>query len=82
MIARPARLCQGGRLVIPMAIRKALHLTDGTAVMLEVKGNTLQITPLDERLKAIQAACAPYLGPGSVDELIADRRQEAAREEA
>jgi AbrB family looped-hinge helix DNA binding protein len=80
MDAIPTRITQGGRLVIPAAVRKAMKLADGEMVMLEVKDNTLQVTTFDDRIDAIQAFCAPLLGAGVVDEFIAERRREAAKE--
>lgn len=80
MDAIPTRITQGGRLVIPAAIRKTLKLADGVMVMLQVKGNMLQVTTIDDQIDAIQAFCTPLLGEGAVDEFIAERRREADKE--
>ena len=80
MDAIPARITQGGRLVIPAAVRKAMKLTDGEMVMLQVKDNMLQVTPIDDQIDAIQAFCRPFLGEGAVDEFIAERRRESEKE--
>ena len=80
MDAIAARITQGGRLVIPAAIRKAMHFSDGDTVMFQVVGNTLQVRSIDDQIKAVQTFCAPFLGAGVVDEFLAERRQEAARE--
>jgi len=78
--AIPARITQGGRLVIPAVFRRSMNLTDGDMVMLQMKGNVLQVTSLDEQIDAVQAFCAPLLGEGAVDAFIAERRREAAGE--
>lgn len=78
--AMSARITQGGRLVIPASIRKAMKLQDGEMVMLQLKGNALQVTTIDDQIDAVQAICAPFLGEGAVDEFIAERRREAAKE--
>ena len=80
MDATPVRITQGGRLVIPAAVRKSMKLVDGAMVMLQMKGNVLQVTTIDDQIDAVQAYCAPLLGEGAVDGFIAERRREAARE--
>jgi AbrB family looped-hinge helix DNA binding protein len=80
MNAIPTRITQGGRLVIPAAIRKQMSLADGEMVMLQINGNILQIMTVDDQIAAAQAFCAPLLGEGAVDEFIAERRREAAKE--
>ena len=80
MDAMPVRIAQGGRLVIPAAIRKAMKLLDGGMVLLRMQGNVLQVMTLDDQIDAVQAFCSPLLGERAVDELLAERRREAARE--
>jgi AbrB family looped-hinge helix DNA binding protein len=76
-----AKITQGGRLVIPAAIRKAMQIEDGEVVVLEMSGQKLEVVALRERLKEVQEACAGVLaGGGVVDEFLAERRREAARE--
>jgi len=57
-----------------------MKLIDGEMVMLQMKGNVLQVMTIDDQIDAIQAFCAPLLGEGAVDEFIAERRQEGAKE--
>jgi hypothetical protein len=57
-----------------------MNLADGDMVMLQVKGNVLQVTTIDEQIDAAQAFCAPLLGEGAVDEFLAERRREAEKE--
>lgn len=82
MNAMSARVTQGGRLVLPAAVRRAMKIADGEVVMLEVHGNVLQLIPLRDQLDAIQAACSKLLSGGNVvDEFIEERRREAAKEQ-
>lgn len=80
MNAMPVRITQGGRLVIPAAIRESLKLADGELVMLQINGNVLQVRSIDDQIDAAQVFCAPLLGDGAVDEFIAERRREAEQE--
>lgn len=80
MDAISVRITQGGRLVIPASIRKAMKLKDGEMVILQMKEKILQVTSIDEQLDAVQAFCAPFLGEGAVDDFISERRREAAKE--
>lgn len=81
MLSMTARVTQGGRLVIPAAIRKALNLEEGALVVMKLEDKTLQVMAIDDQLDAAQAFCRPFLGPGAVDVFLAERRREAARED-
>lgn len=81
MDAMSARITQGGRLVIPAAVRRSMKITDGEVVMLQVQGRVLQVVPLSEQLDAVQSLCSQVLTGGKVvDEFLEERRREAARE--
>ncbi|BDU70977.1 hypothetical protein METEAL_01510 [Mesoterricola silvestris] len=81
MHAMTARVTQGGRLVLPAAVRRSMKIADGEVVVLEIQGKVLQIVPLRDRLDAIQAACSKVLTGGHVvDEFLEERRREAAKE--
>ncbi len=75
-------ISEGGRIVIPAAFRKALDLSVGDVVVLELDDDTLRLQPRAQRVQ--QALDRLYVqvkgGPSLVDELIAERRAEAARE--
>ncbi|MFL5330337.1 MAG: AbrB/MazE/SpoVT family DNA-binding domain-containing protein [Gemmataceae bacterium] len=75
---------RGGRLVIPAPVRDALHLTPGEKAIVTVVDDELRIRSLDATIRDIQEHCRQYVIPGVsiVDELIAERRAEAAREDA
>ena len=78
-----ARIGAGGRLVIPAEMRKALGLDEGTAVVLRVENGELRIWTIKEAIRRVQERVKPFLAdePSVVDELIAERRAENARDE-
>lgn len=79
-----SKMHSGGRLVVPSHIREALHLNVGDHVLLRVEDGELRVIPRMEAIRRAQRLVAEYI-PASVslvDELIADRRAEVAREEA
>ena len=81
MSAIAARVTQGGRLVLPAAVRRSMKIADGEVVMLEMQGKVLQIVPLRDRLDAVQSVCSKILAGGLVvDEFLEERRREAAKE--
>ena len=73
-----------GRLVIPKDMREALGIPDGGELRLRVEDGELRGMGRLAALKRIQRELRGSVPPGTsvVDELIADRRAEAAREEA
>ena len=78
-----ARLGPDGRIVIPAAVRQHLGLEPGVTLFLDVRGDLLVIESLPTRIRRIQQEFAPFRKPGVLasDELIAERRAEAWREE-
>ncbi len=83
MAKTTTRVRAGGRIVIPAAIRAAAGLRDGDDVQVDVgEGGEIRLIPLDRALSRAQDLLAPYLAgkPSLADELIAERRTEAARD--
>ncbi len=77
-----ARLSEGGRIVIPAEFRRALDLEIGDEVILDlVEGQLTVLTP-QQAIKRAQGLVRKYVpeGHGLVEELIAERRAEAAGE--
>lgn len=72
-----------GRLLIPAAMRKAAGLAPGETVIVELKGEEIVLSTYSARIRKVQKILAKYKKPGEsiVDEFIAERRAEAAREE-
>jgi AbrB family looped-hinge helix DNA binding protein len=76
------RLNENGRLVIPASIRKALNLQPEAEVVLLVENGELRITTPQKRAERARQQFKKYVGEGVrlSEELIADRRKEAAGE--
>jgi AbrB family looped-hinge helix DNA binding protein len=76
-------LAANGRIVIPAAIREELGFKPGEALLMDVVDGVLRIESYPTRIRRIQQEFAKYIKPGVLasDELIADRREEARREE-
>jgi len=78
-----AKLIKGGKIVIPAELRREFGFEEGDTLVLEREGNALVIKTYEQVVREVQAAFKAMLGgrPRSmVDELIAERRAEAARE--
>lgn len=74
----------GGRLVVPSHLREALHFNVGDQLLLRVEDGELRVISRMEAIRRAQQLIAQSI-PASVslvDELIADRRAEAAREDS
>lgn len=77
------RIGAGGRVVIPAEFRNALGLHEGDEVLISCDGGEVRLSTITERVRRVQRFIAeriPPGGPSIVDELIAERRAEAARE--
>lgn len=75
-------LLSNGRTIIPKALRKALALQDGDQITWFVRDGELIGSTVAMRIKRAQDIVARHIKPGApsiVDELIADRRNEAAK---
>lgn len=72
-----------GRLVIPTAYRRLLGVKDGGHVFMLLEGGELRLMGRDRALRRAQELVARYVpeGVSLVDELLAERRREVAREE-
>ena len=81
--SQPIRMSPNGRLSIPAKQRKALGLENGGMVVSTLDNGELRIRPIAAVLAEVQAMVAPYLKASgdTVDQFIADKRAEAAREE-
>jgi AbrB family looped-hinge helix DNA binding protein len=72
----------GGRMVIPAEFRKTLGVRRGDQLVVDLKDGDLRVRSLDAVVERAQALVRRYV-PDDVslaDELIEDRRAEAARE--
>ena len=77
-----AKLNDEYRLIIPVACRKQLGLRPGEEMFIRVTEAGLEMTTFDLALKHFQNQVQALVPPGTslVDELIAERRNEAANE--
>lgn len=73
-----------GRLVIPKEMRESLGIPDGGTLTLSVEDGVLQAQTRLSAIRRLQKLVAASVPPGVslVDDLIAWRREEAARWEA
>ena len=76
------RLGPDGRVVIPAAMREALGLKEGDVLFARLEGGEIKLLTPQAAMRRAQAIVRQFVpeGVSLVDELIADRRREAARE--
>ncbi|MHB8575788.1 MAG: AbrB/MazE/SpoVT family DNA-binding domain-containing protein [Dehalococcoidia bacterium] len=81
-LASWTRIGEGGRLVIPTMLRQALGMQSGDKVLLEIDGDELHVLTVKAGVQRAQAIMRKYVPEGRMlsEELIAERRAEAARE--
>lgn len=77
-----ARVDSAGRVLIPATSRQRLGIGQGDEVLVEVDDRGIHITTAAQALKEAQELFSRLKKPGEsvVDELIRERREEAARE--
>jgi antitoxin PrlF len=82
MNVQRGKLLSGGRLQIPSDVRRSLSLSDGDTILIEVVGGEIHLRPQRDAVSRIQARLREYIytDESVTDELIADRRAEAAGE--
>ena len=73
---------QGGRVVIPANYRKQLGIKPGDHVMMLLEDGEIRILTAKQAIKRAQALVRRYVPEGRMlsEELISQRREEAARE--
>ena len=76
------KLTEGGRLVIPSAIRKEMNLDIGDEVIMIRKGKQLIILSRAEAVRRAKALVRRKVKPerSLVNELLEERREESKRE--
>ena len=79
-------MSENGRVLIPFAIREQLGFKPNGKIFAEIKDGSLVLTPLAQHYANLRAYFTQHLnvpeGVSLVDELIADRRLEAKREDS
>jgi AbrB family looped-hinge helix DNA binding protein len=77
-----ARIVDGGRIILPAEIRRAMNLQKGDMVALDLDGDELRVRSTRATVKRIQEKYRAREGERSmVDELIEERRREARMED-
>jgi AbrB family looped-hinge helix DNA binding protein len=77
------KIDKAGRILIPAKLRTELNVGPGDAVVMETSGDELHVRPYRLAIREAQAIIRKYIPDRDrslVDELIAERRQEAERE--
>ena len=82
MAAFRVRVIEGGKIVLPAALRRKHGFSVGATLVVDDSSGGVTIRSLDEAVAAAQAIMAKVAPAERVlsDELIADRRAEAARD--
>ena len=75
-------LGESGRIVLPVAIRKEFGLEPGERLTIYSKGGEIRILSRKMALESLRADIVRQRGSlaGMLDEFLAERRKEAARE--
>jgi AbrB family looped-hinge helix DNA binding protein len=81
MTAQPVKIIEGGKLVIPAAMRRQLGIASGDTVLVGVEEGELRIRSLAKAVERAQAIVRRHVprGVSLADELIEERRSEAER---
>jgi AbrB family looped-hinge helix DNA binding protein len=79
-----AKLDSAGRLLVPAELRESLGLRPGSTVVLRVEGDGLHIVSQYRLMEEAQAYFRQFIpeGVSLAEELIAERRREAAKDDA
>ncbi|MCO6392581.1 AbrB/MazE/SpoVT family DNA-binding domain-containing protein [Aliihoeflea aestuarii] len=77
-------LQENGRMILPIDIRRALNLKKGDKVIIETEGDRVELTTAQRERQRAKTMFRKFVPAGEpiVDEVIADRRDEALRDEA
>lgn len=83
MNVQRGKIISGGRVQLPADVRRQLSLSEGDPILIEVVDGEVHLRPVRASIRRMQELMRPYVieGQSIVDELIADRRREAAAED-
>jgi AbrB family looped-hinge helix DNA binding protein len=73
---------KGGRLVVPVKLRRALNIKAGDEVVARLENDSIRLIPVGQAVNRAQKVVRQYVpqGVSLVDELIKARREEARGE--
>lgn len=82
MEAQRIKIVDGGKLVIPAAMRRELGFGTGDTVLVDIDDGELRVRSVSRAIERARAIVRRYVpeNVGLADELIAERRREAERE--
>lgn len=78
------KMSEGGRVVVPAEVRKAMGVAEGETLLGELRDGTFVLTTRRAQLEAARRVFQQYFPPGIpslADELFAERRVAAAEED-
>jgi len=80
--AQRVKIVEGGKLVIPAAMRRELGIGTGDTVLVDIDGGELRVRSVSWAVERARAILRRYVPEGAslADELVSDRRREAGRE--
>lgn len=84
MIRANAKIVDGGRIILPASIRRAMKLGKGDTVVLELNGagDELRVRAAHSVVRDLQDMLRPHrTATSAVDALIEERRRESQAEE-
>lgn len=77
------RVAENGRLILPLAVRQAMGLRGEGKLILTVEGDEVRLTPVRHGVRRAQELYRRHAAQArTVDDFLADRAEEVAREEA
>jgi AbrB family looped-hinge helix DNA binding protein len=83
MSAVTTKMSENGRMTVPASIRAAVGLERGGDVIVEVVDGELHVRTVAQAMERARAAARKIMGRkkgGTVEDFLADRRRDAARE--
>lgn len=82
MASQRVKMVEGGKLVIPASFRREMGIKPGDTLIVELDQGELRVRSLPSAIQRVQARMRELNPEGRslADELIVDRRVEAARE--
>ncbi len=78
-VSKDAKLGEKGQVVIPAEFREILNLKPGDALIVRLEGDSVRITTRHAIIKELHGAFAREDGRDLVQELLDERRAEAAQ---
>ena len=80
--ALDAKLASNGRLVLPKKVREALGITGSGTVVFSIDGDQVKLSSIQQSVRRAQDLYRLYATKDhTVDDFIAERRAEAARDD-